>query len=147
MIILILSSTGLGLRLSNRIKHKIDICKELVSLCDDLMLDLNYKITPIEGLLEGKLADKNKLDFINFECVKNRVEINSDLSDEENRELAGFLYSLGKSDVHSQLKLIGSFREFAEYSKNQYIQQYQKNSKVYISLGLFTGIVLSIVLV
>lgn len=144
---MILSSTGLGLRLSNKIKHRIDICKELVSLCDELMLDLNYKITPIASLLQGKLTDKKSLAFIDFECVKNRAEIRSDLSDEENGELSDFLYSLGKSDVHSQLRLIKGFRQYIEYSKNQYIHEYKRNSKVYISLGLFAGIVVSLVLI
>lgn len=147
MIILILSSTGLGLRLSNRVKHRIQICRELVCLCDELMLDLNYKITPVAGLLDEKLTDKKSLDFIDFECVKSRAEPKSDLSDDENRELGDFLYSLGKSDVNSQLKLIKGFRQYIDYSKNQYISQYQKNSKVYISLGLFSGIVLSLVLI
>ncbi len=144
---MILSSTGLGLRLSDRIKHRIDICRELVSLCDELTLDLNYKITPVMNLLQSKLIEKKRLDFIDFECVKNKTEIKSDLSIEENCELSEFLYSLGKSDVNSQLKLINGFRQYIEYSKNQYTQQYKRNSKVYISLGLFSGIVLSLVLI
>lgn len=144
---MIISSTGLGLLSSNKIKTKIEICSELSAFCEELMLDLSYTVTPIIQLAENKLEGKKHLDFIDSGCIKTKKIFSSLLSSAENSELSNFLYSLGKSDLNTQIKLIEGFKTYIEYSKNQYSTQYDKSSKVYVCYGAFIGITLSLILI
>lgn len=144
---MILSSTSLGLLLSNNLKTKICICSELSKLCDELSVDLNYNVTPVIRLFDEKISNKSHLKFISTENIKSNALLNSNLSRDENRELSSFLYSLGKSDVTTQLMLINGFKQYIELSKNQYKKQYEKYSKLYLCYGAFFGIALTVVLV
>ena len=147
MIILIVSSTSLGLLLSENSKKKVTVCSELVSFCDLLLLDLDYRITPAKELLENTLKNEN-LSHLNFISGSNLIEkknIVSCLSKSENEDIAAFLYSLGKSDVNSQKKLINAFKERIKNSMNIYSQKYKKDSKLYLSFGFFFGIVFSLI--
>jgi hypothetical protein len=149
MISLIISSTTLGLLLSNQLKHKINVCKELSAMCDMLCLDLNYSVTPITQLVNKVISDERlkDLNFISNDFVKDNLKINSCLSESENKELSSFLYSLGKSDVASQIKLINGFKEYINSHEAEYSELYAKKSKLYISFGFFGAVVISLVLV
>lgn len=144
---MIISSTGLGLQSSSRLRTKIEICTELSAFCDELILDLSYSVTPIIQLVEKKFEDKKHLNFISSKCIKCKSSLISPLSQAENSELSSFLYSLGKSDLKTQIKLIQGFKDYIEYSKNQYSVHYDKSSKVYVCYGAFIGIVVSLVLI
>lgn len=147
MIILIISSTAAGLALCEKLKTKILICRELSSLCDSLLLDLEYRVTPARELLE-KLLSSGKathLSFISSDCLSAKRDILSPLSRSENEEISLFFYSLGKSDISSQKKLILSFREYINKAETAYSEKYKKDSKLYVSFGLFFGIVFSLI--
>lgn len=112
-----------------------------------LLFDLEYRITPAKELLENALCSENTghLGFISSECLNEKKRIISPLSKSENSEISSFLYSLGKSDVNSQKILISSFKEYINYSLKTYSEKYKKDSKLYVSFGLFFGIVFSLI--
>ena len=126
---------------------KILICSELTALCDSLLLDLEYRRTPAKELLETALNSEKArhLSFIPSDCLSVKTGIASPLSDRENEEISGFLYSLGKTDVYSQIRLISSFRDYISSSQRAYTEKYGKDSKLYVSFGLFFGIVFSLI--
>lgn len=148
MIILIICSTALGFQLSDNIRKKIKICEELLNVCDDILIDLNFKVTPVLTLFENCIKNKryDTLYFLSVEDIQNLSEIKSPLSKTENKELAYFLYSLGKTDLKSQINLINSFKEYIAQVKLKYIEEYKKNSKLYITFSLFGSIVFSLIL-
>lgn len=132
---------------SYSLKNKCDICGELIRLCDDLTVDLNYKITPINDLLTSLLIDNKKLSFIDLDCVKENRILNSPLKREENKEISSFIYSLGKSDVKSQIKIINGFKLYLSKCEERYLEDYNKHKKLYTSLGVFIGLTISIILI
>lgn len=148
MIILIICSTALGFQLSDNIRKKIKICEELLNVCDDILIDLNFKVTPVLTLFENCIKNKryDTLNFLSVEDIQSLSEIKSPLSKTENKELAYFLYSLGKTDLKSQINLINSFKEYIAQVKLKYIEEYKKNSKLYITFSLFGSIVFSLIL-
>lgn len=148
MIILIISSTSLGLILSDRLKQKVTVCRELSSLCDMLYIDLGYTVTPITQLISKLLLDErlSNLSFISSENIKSKKPIESCLSSSDNAEISRFLYSLGKSDINSQIKLIRGFKEYINSVEAEYHASFIKNSKLYISFGFFGGVVISLIL-
>ncbi len=146
-IILILTSTATGLYFSLNIKNKMDICRDLIKLCDTLLLDLDYKITPAPQLLKNVLENSciTSLGFISENSLTKKTQVNSALSKSENEELSNFLFLLGKTDVNSQKKLISGYKEYAKNSLEKYTQKYKKDSKIYVSFGFFFACVLSLI--
>ncbi|MBR3737748.1 MAG: hypothetical protein IKN26_03320 [Eubacterium sp.] len=145
--ILIISTTGLGIYLSGKSKQKIIICRDLISLCDGLLLDLNYKITPAGELIES-IVESRKLEslkFIGKNCLIRQKKIDSPLSDSDNKEVSSFLFMFGKSDVETQKKLVSNFRENINLSLKKYTDKHSKDSKLYITFGLFSGLIVSII--
>ena len=144
---LILSSTGAGLFLSNKSRMRMIVCRELISFCDGLLLDLNYKVTPAAELIEKviisrklkhlKAVDKNYI--IRQKCFV------SPLNQRDNEEVSAFLFSFGKSDVKTQIKLINDFKEYINTRLNEYTQKHIKDSKLYVSFGVFFGLVFSFI--
>ena len=125
------------------------ICRELGLLCNALLCDISFRSTPVLPLLDALLSsdDYKSLNFISNENIKSRKEIQSPLKAEENTELSGFLYSLGKSDARSQELLIQSFREYIQKSENAYREKYQRDFRIYIAFGFFGSAVLSLILI
>ena len=143
-LILILSTTSIGILLSEKAKQRVEICTELIQLCDVLRLDIGFRNTPLDRLISS-LSFK-WLDFLTVENIASERVVNSPLRNEENAEISRFLYSLGKSDSTRQLKLIEGFRDYMNSVKSSYKNEYIKNSKIYIGFGFFSGAVVSLVM-
>ncbi len=145
MILLVLSTTAAGVYVSDKAREKVLICKELLQLCDLLALDIGYRNTPLGELISG--LPFKRLGFLTIEKIKSRGKMDLPFTEDENSELALFLYSLGKSDSKSQLKLIEAFKQYVSEMKNNYYEKYVKSSKLYISFGFFFGTVISLVFI
>ena len=117
---MVTATTVIGILLSASSKNRVLICRELVSFCDMLSVDISFRNTPVTEYVSSLL---------------------------ENSELSAFLYSLGKSDSKSQLKLINAFREYIRGCETNYAEKYSKDSRLLISFGFFGGLILSLVLI
>ena len=146
MIILIISTTAAGAHLCDKSKKRIIICNELISFCNSLLIDLDYRVTPAKELVESALSSENirHLNFISSENILNKKQINSLLSENENNEISQFMYSLGKTDLKTQRKMIENFKELIKNSRNKYSEKHKRDSKLYLSFGMFFGIVFSL---
>ena len=114
-----------------------------------LSVDISFRNTPVTEYVSSLLDGDgfSRLDFITAENIKVKSVVRSPLSAEENSELSAFLYSLGKSDSKSQLKLINAFREYIRGCETNYAEKYSKDSRLLISFGFFGGLILSLVLI
>ena len=114
-----------------------------------LSTDIAFRSTPVTSLLESLLqsGEYARLGFISTEAVKFKSDIKSPLENSLNAELSSFLYSLGKSDAKSQQRLIASFQKRLEAAENEYKSLYAKNSRLYVSFGVFSGAVIVLVLI
>jgi len=147
MIILIIASTGLGFFFSEKLKKKALICGDLIKLCDVFLLDLDYRITPAKELLNKALesGEIKHLDFVSCDNLMTEKSVESALSGSENDEISRFLFSLGKSDVNSQKKLIFTFKEYIKNSMLAYREKYKKDSKIYVCFGLLFSVAFSLI--
>lgn len=142
MIILVLSSTIIGVLYSNRIKKKALICDELLDFCDKLNLELNYTFNPVTSIIE----DVN-LQYLSLDNLRVNTPLKTSLKDEENKRIASYIYSLGKSDAYTQKDIVLALKEYLTSLKNNYLLLFSKKSKIYLSFGLSFGIVISLLLI
>ena len=142
---LIISTTGAGLYLRSTAMKRVKICRALVTLCDIICVDISYRRTPLPELIGTGCS--GVLSFITPEAVMKKSELRSCLNESDNAQISDFLFMLGKSDAHSQLKLIESFRSYSEGALKRYSEEYSKNSKLYVSIGVFGGLVLALIMI
>lgn len=128
-----------------RVKRKAETANELIMFCDMLMLDIEFRNTPLTELL--KSFDFRYLDFLKIENIKNKGYISLPFNSNENEKLSSFLYQLGKTDVSGQLSLIKGFKEYSDIIYKKYSSQHEKSSKLYISFGFFGGIIISLMII
>lgn len=135
--------------MSRGAEKKILICRKLVRLCELLSVDISFRSTPIVTLLGELLSygELGALSFIDENSVKEKTIIKSLLSSEENAELSSFLFSLGKSDKQSQLKVIEGFKQYIKNSEKEYSEQLKKNERLYLAFGFFSGALLVLTIV
>lgn len=143
---MIASSTGLGFHFFRVQKERVEICDELCALCDGLLIDLGYSVTPIKILVNNLCSQYMHISFINEDFIENKSFVATRLNNTENEEISRFLYSLGKSDLQSQKNIVAGFKEYITQSKNKYKKEHDKNGKMYICFCSFSGIILSLVL-
>ena len=143
----VICTTSMGLIVCNNKKRQVDICQQLVSLCDFILIDYESKLTPIIELVDELLSydSLKKLNFITTENLIMNSQIDSCLSREENEKLSSFLYSLGKTDVNAQIQIIKSFREYIKRSEYDYLENYNKYKKLYLSIGFLSGVCVCII--
>ena len=144
---LIASSTGAGLFLSNKSRKRMLVCRELISFCDGLLLDLNYRVTPAADLVEKVVFSRNlkQLKTVDREFIIRQKEFVSPLSQSDNEEISAFLFSLGKSDIKTQISLINNFKEYINCRLKEYTDKHNKDSKLYVSFGVFFGLIFSFI--
>ena len=147
MIILITASLAAGIYFCDKSKKRVILCRELISFCDSLLIDLDYKVTPAKELVEKALLSENvkNLSFISADNLLGDKAVVSPLSKNDNTEISQFLYSFGKTDLNTQKKLISGFKEYIKNSMNEYSQKHKRDSKLYLSFSLFFGIVFSLI--
>lgn len=147
MVSIIISTTSVGIILSNNLKRKYIICKELESMCDSMIIDLSYKVTPIKELLEASSVKYDCLNFISIDNLSCKGKVDSCLNNVENQEISDFLYSLGKSNSTTQIRIIEGFKGYIHSCADKYENMFKRNNKLYISFGLFGGIILSLMFI
>lgn len=110
-----------------------------------LMLDIEFRNTPLTELIES--FDFKYLEFLKIESIKNSGNISFPFSENENEKLSSYLYQFGKTDVKGQIKIIEGLKEYVKSLLKKYSARYEKNAKLYISLGFFGGAVLSLMII
>ena len=144
-----LSTMGAGWAMYDASRKRLVICRQLVVLCDALKRDLMYRSTPLKELLLDTIDTYklHALSFINSENITSNVMVKTSLSAGVNKEISSFLSSLGKSDTDTQLVLISGFRDYISEKEKEYKNSHTKNSKLYLTFGVFAGLLTVLVLV
>lgn len=143
------SCMAAGLHSSDLMRQRYKICSELKTLCDMMIVDLGYSVTPAVLMLDNFLSDSRfkHLNFFDSNCIKRLISLESPLTDEDSKRLSSFLYSLGKSDVKGQIKLIDNFRNIMESKEEYYKQEYTKKSKLNMTFSFCAAAVFALVIV
>ena len=144
-VIIILSSLMTGIYMTENIKAKIKICRELVDLANYILPEIKLKQTSAFDLFES--SKFKNLDYVGQDMLIFEQSAKTPLSQEENRSIGSFFYSLGKYDVDNQIKQIEFFKEYMSSSLRKYEEMYKSKAKIYLSLGFSFGIVITLVLI
>lgn len=131
------------------ILRRCNICRELVSFCELLKNEIAVRQTPaceVVNSINGRDSFKS-LSFLNDDYIKSSKIPDSILTKEQNKKIGDFLYSLGKSDISSQLVQIDEFKQYISNAQEQYSLQYKSKSRLYVMLGVCSGIIISLTLI
>lgn len=131
------------------ILRRFNICRELASFCELLKNEIAVRQTPaceVVNSINGRDSFKS-LSFLNDDYIKSSKIPDSILTKEQNKKIGDFLYSLGKSDISSQLVHIDEFKQYISNAQEQYSLQYKSKSRLYVMLGVCSGIIISLTLI
>lgn len=131
------------------ILRRCNICRELASFCELLKNEIAVRQTPaceVVNSINGRDSFKS-LSFLNDDYIKSSKIPDSILTKEQNKKIGDFLYSLGKSDISSQLVHIDEFKQYISNAQEQYSLQYKSKSRLYVMLGVCSGIIISLTLI
>ena len=134
-----------GIYLTESIKRKINICRDLVALTNFILPEVKLKQTSVSDLFAS--SEFEKLDFVGQDMLLSKQSAKTPLSDDENKIIGGFFYSFGKYDVDNQIKQIEVFREYMTESQCKYEEMYKSKAKIYLSLSFSFGIIVTLALI
>ncbi len=134
-----------GIYLTESIKRKINICRDLVALTNYILPEVKLKQTSVSDLFAS--SEFEKLDFVGQDMLLSEQSAKTPLSDDENKIIGNFFYSLGKYDVDNQIKQIELFREYMTESQRNYEEMYKSKAKIYLSLSFSFGVIVTLALI
>lgn len=139
---IVLATSSLGFYFVKLQKERIVVCNDLIGLCDELLIQLSFSMKPIKDIILS-----SNLDYLSVDNISSISIIATPLSYQENEKISHFLYQLGKSDAKSQTKTVNSFKDYLLQVRGKYVEKSNSKSKVYISFGVCSGIILSLALI
>ena len=131
--------------MSNSIKKKINLCRALIDVANYILPEIKLRQTLPCKILESERL--KSLGFVGQDMLLAEQKANTPLNDEENETIGRFFYSLGKYDVHNQIKQIEEFKEYMASAMRKYEEEYKSKSKIFISVGFSFGTVIALVLI
>lgn len=131
--------------MTENIKRKIKTCRELIDLVNYILPEIKLRQTSAYDLFAS--SQFKKLDYIGQDMLITEQSAKTMLSQEENKVIGSFFYSLGKYDVENQIKQIEFFKEYMTSSLRKYEEMYKSKAKIYLSLGFSFGIVITLALI
>lgn len=112
----------------------------------DMIIYLGQKV---ELLLNTTMPETNEiLSLLKNDSKLSNFDINElPLKSNENEKIREFFSSIGKYDIDSQISITKEFTEDFKLIKGEYQKQYSEHYKIYISFGVFAGIIVSIIII
>lgn len=149
-LILIFSTTLIGVKLAEKKKIKKNLYQELVLLCNKLKSDLCYKNHTLDTYLTELTPElKNTLN-LNIENFIGGIPLDvkdKRLSVDEKNEIIEFFSELGKYDREGFMNMIDYYIEkFGKrYSDAENI--YEKSKSFYLKMGVLVGTLLFVIII
>lgn len=130
----------LGLMAIRYKKYQIEFIDSVIYMGEKILLMLNTTSPETEEIITILKEDDRllKIDFNNF--------YSSPLSKKENQMIEEVFKILGRYDINSQVNYINEFIGFFKISKQEYEEYYKNHYKLYAVFGLFSGILICILL-
>ena len=150
--------TGLAIKRIYKIRHETYMV--FVQLCDALYRQINFLKTPLKDVLEAFCNNKKGLPYdlikkyiiglqsgyINVTEVENHLK-NIYLSTDDTKEIAEFLFSLGKNDFDLELKNILSCKLRFQSLESVAMDNLEKKGGMYYKLSVLLGVALMVIVV
>ncbi len=150
----------IGISASDKLKSRADELEMIVHMLEETKILIRYKAMTVFDIVQALKENViiNQLDFIKklepaietpfyISWEKSIVNMQSSLKDSDKKLLKSFGRSLGSSDIDGQLSNIEVYKEDFARIKATADNEFQKKSRLYRSLGVLSGMFLSIMLI
>lgn len=160
-ILVVIVSAALGLNKSKKFVEREHILSESITLFKRLQNEIVYLLSPLPNAIESARINlntqlKDVLGSIGLSILQGSFNLHSvemelsalfQLTQYDKQIIASGLVSLGMSDVSSQIGIIANTIELLEAQKNDAREEKVKNSKLYKTVGLISGVMLAIIFI
>lgn len=153
--------TALGIIKSKKYESREYILREGIMLFKGIKNEINYTLTPIPNAIEVvrqgmKTPLRDVMGAVSFELLQynvseqsiiNEIEVLGELTPYDRQVITNGIISLGKTDVEGQMGVINMTCVTLENQLQDSIEEKKKNSKLYKTIGLATGLMIAIVFI
>lgn len=139
---IILFSSSLGVMVAAFKRRQIRYIDSLIYIGEKILMMLSSTSPETEAIMADLRADPRLKNF-DF-SLKNE---NSPLPPEENDRSRLLFNTVGKYDVDCQISYINQYLGYFKMLRKQYQDYYNKHRKLYIVFGLFSGVLVSVLLI
>ncbi len=156
LIFIVLTFFGIGYYLSLRLKYRYDFLISFKEFLSVLKINMRYSGSEIYNLVKKSVPDcfneifdrGSKDSFNNYwrECIESIPKTYA-LKKDDYSLLYEFGKLLGTTDIEGQLNHIDLYCELFETNINNSKQELKQKSKLFILLGLFSGITIALLLI
>ena len=160
-ILVVIVSAALGLNKSKKFVEREHILSESITLFKRLQNEIVYLLSPLPNAIESARINlntqfKDVVGSIGLSILQGDFNLNSvemelstlfQLTQYDRQIIASGLVSLGMSDVSSQVGIIANTIELLEAQKNDAREEKVKNSKLYKTIGLISGVMIAIIFI
>lgn len=160
-ILVVIVSAALGLNKSKKFVEREYILSESITLFKRLQNEIVYLLSSLPNAIESARINlntqfKDVVGSIGLSILQGDFNLNSvemelstlfQLTQYDRQIIASGLVSLGMSDVSSQVGIIANTIELLEAQKNDAREEKVKNSKLYKTIGLISGVMIAIIFI
>lgn len=153
--------TALGIMKSKKYESREYILREAIGMFKGIKNEINYTLTPIPNAIESvrqnmKTVLREVMGAVSFELlqynassenVANEIARLTELTPYDRQVISNGIISLGKTDVEGQMGVINMTCVTLENQLEDSIEAKKKNSKLYKTVGLATGLMIAIVFI
>lgn len=139
---IILFSSSLGLMAVNFKKRQLNYIDSLIYIAEKMQLMLSSTSPETEEIMR-ELENDERLKCFDFELHNE----NCPLTPSENDRTKLLFNTVGKYDLDCQLNYINQYIGYFKMLKHEYQDYYNSHYKLYLVFGLFSGVLISVLLV
>lgn len=153
--------TTIGIMKAQKYESREYILREAIMLFKGLKNEISYTLTPIPNAIESvrqnmKTSLKDVMGAVSFELlqhnlsgetVTNEIARLIELTPYDIQVISNGIISLGKTDVDGQVSVINMTCDTLENQLSDSIESKKKNSKLYKTVGIATGLMIAIVFI
>ena len=158
---IVIVCTALGIIKSKRYESREYILREAIMLFEGIRNEIQYALTPIPNAIESVRQNmitplKEVMGAVSFELLQynvsnenitNEIAKLGELTPYDIQTISNGIITLGKSDVEGQTGIINMTNITLENQLQDSIEEKKKNSKLYKTVGLATGLMIAIVFI
>lgn len=139
---IILFSSSLGLMAVKFKKKQLSYIDSLIYIAQKMQLMLS-STSPETDEIMSELKNDDRLKNFDFELL----DENCPLSPAENDRSKMLFNTVGKYDLDCQLSYINQYIGYFKMLKQEYQEYYNSHYKLYLVFGLFSGVLISVLLI
>lgn len=139
---IILFSSSLGLTAVKNKRKQIEYIEQLIYIGGRVSL-LMGSTMPETAEIHRLLREDNRLRGFDFSLSPSSSPLNA----QDRHRVSEFLDSIGLYDAEGQQHLADEFTGYFKMLKKQYQDYYNSHYRLYIAFGIFSGILVSVLLV